>query len=62
MIVLDNGRRTTIEEGRLARLVRWLLRHRGKYEHQDKVQLVFDLAGAKGAVTVRERLNLDSRG
>jgi hypothetical protein len=59
MVIVLDGRRVEIDPGRLAALVQWLVTHRERFEHQEKVQVTFDCAGDRAIAVVKERVDVD---
>lgn len=59
MIILDEGTRYEIRNGRLVALIRWLITYRDRFEDKARVQLTFDCAGDRANATVKERSDVD---
>jgi len=60
LTILDDDKKRVTVDGRIAAIVRWLIRCRNKIESLDKIHLTISCAGPKVNVETIEREQLDT--
>jgi hypothetical protein len=58
MIIVDEGRRLRVPEGRPAAMIRWLIEHRDQIERAGKIKLTFDFAGKRTTASVQRHFKV----
>lgn len=61
MDVLTEQQSPVDGNGRLARMVRWLIDNRDRVDRPNKVQVTFDCAGRSVVVELKEREKIESQ-